>query len=79
MNPYIRPEKRFLKRATFRCPKTDIKRLRRRQRSRRLVWEMGAGQFAIHSRGVWQDIRIMLKTIPAVLFGRGRINREQES
>ncbi|MCC7300476.1 MAG: sugar transferase [Verrucomicrobia bacterium] len=25
----------------------------------------------IHSRSVWQDIRIMLKTIPAVLFGRG--------
>ncbi|MFA6173920.1 MAG: sugar transferase [Kiritimatiellales bacterium] len=25
----------------------------------------------IHSRGIWQDIRIMLKTIPAVLFGRG--------
>lgn len=25
----------------------------------------------IHSRGFWQDIRIMLKTIPAVLFGRG--------
>ena len=34
-------------------------------------YRMGAGQFAIHSRGVWQDIRIMLKTIPAVLFGRG--------
>jgi lipopolysaccharide/colanic/teichoic acid biosynthesis glycosyltransferase len=25
----------------------------------------------IHSRGIWQDICIMLKTIPAVLFGRG--------
>lgn len=25
----------------------------------------------IHSRSIWQDIRIMLKTIPAVLFGRG--------
>jgi len=25
----------------------------------------------INSRGIWQDIRIMLKTIPAVLFGRG--------
>ncbi|NOU36431.1 MAG: sugar transferase [Kiritimatiellaceae bacterium] len=25
----------------------------------------------IHSRGIWQDIRIMLKTVPAVLFGRG--------
>lgn len=25
----------------------------------------------IHSRGLWQDIRIMLKTVPAVLFGRG--------
>jgi lipopolysaccharide/colanic/teichoic acid biosynthesis glycosyltransferase len=25
----------------------------------------------INSRSVWQDIRIMLKTIPAVLFGRG--------
>jgi lipopolysaccharide/colanic/teichoic acid biosynthesis glycosyltransferase len=25
----------------------------------------------IHSRSLWQDIRIMLKTIPAVLFGRG--------
>ena len=25
----------------------------------------------IHSRGIWQDIRIMLKTILAVLFGRG--------
>jgi lipopolysaccharide/colanic/teichoic acid biosynthesis glycosyltransferase len=25
----------------------------------------------IHSRGIWQDIRIMLKTIPAVLLGRG--------
>jgi lipopolysaccharide/colanic/teichoic acid biosynthesis glycosyltransferase len=25
----------------------------------------------IHSRSIWQDIRIMLKTVPAVLFGRG--------
>lgn len=25
----------------------------------------------IHSQSIWQDIRIMLKTIPAVLFGRG--------
>jgi lipopolysaccharide/colanic/teichoic acid biosynthesis glycosyltransferase len=25
----------------------------------------------IHSRSLWQDIRIMLKTVPAVLFGRG--------
>jgi lipopolysaccharide/colanic/teichoic acid biosynthesis glycosyltransferase len=25
----------------------------------------------IHSRSIWQDIRIMLKTIPAVLLGRG--------
>ena len=25
----------------------------------------------IHSRSIWQDICIMLKTIPAVLFGRG--------
>ena len=25
----------------------------------------------IHSRSIWQDVRIMLKTIPAVLFGRG--------
>jgi lipopolysaccharide/colanic/teichoic acid biosynthesis glycosyltransferase len=25
----------------------------------------------IHSRGLWQDIRIILKTIPAVLLGRG--------
>ncbi|MFA7257582.1 MAG: sugar transferase [Kiritimatiellales bacterium] len=25
----------------------------------------------IHSRSIWQDIRIILKTIPAVLFGRG--------
>jgi lipopolysaccharide/colanic/teichoic acid biosynthesis glycosyltransferase len=25
----------------------------------------------INSRSIWQDIRIMLKTIPAVLFGRG--------
>ncbi len=25
----------------------------------------------IHSRGLWQDVCIMLKTIPAVLFGRG--------
>lgn len=25
----------------------------------------------IHSRSIWQDLRIMLKTIPAVLFGRG--------
>jgi lipopolysaccharide/colanic/teichoic acid biosynthesis glycosyltransferase len=59
--------------------KTDIKRLRRRQRSRLLVWEWALNSLLIHSRGVWQDIRIMLKTIPAVLFVRGRINREQES
>lgn len=25
----------------------------------------------IHSRSIWQDIRIILKTVPAVLFGRG--------
>jgi len=25
----------------------------------------------IHSRSIWQDLRIMLKTVPAVLFGRG--------
>ena len=25
----------------------------------------------IHSRSIWQDVCIMLKTIPAVLFGRG--------
>lgn len=25
----------------------------------------------IHSRSIWKDIRIMLKTVPAVLFGRG--------
>lgn len=25
----------------------------------------------IHSRSIWQDVRIMLKTVPAVLFGRG--------
>lgn len=25
----------------------------------------------IHSQSIWQDIRIMLKTVPAVLFGRG--------
>jgi lipopolysaccharide/colanic/teichoic acid biosynthesis glycosyltransferase len=25
----------------------------------------------IHSRSIWQDICIMFKTIPAVLFGRG--------
>ncbi len=25
----------------------------------------------IHSRSIWRDLRIMLKTVPAVLFGRG--------
>jgi lipopolysaccharide/colanic/teichoic acid biosynthesis glycosyltransferase len=25
----------------------------------------------INSRSIWQDIRILLKTVPAVLFGRG--------